>query len=145
MSLVAGEYFSHETPNLHGRLLWYSFGSDYLLSATSGTVPVAASYRSYVGDVQGVLSYGGVWYVSHSWLDARGGVWRQTTSGGSAASCSLSGSTAHQCWAWHPEGLTYDYATGLVWGQTEWSSTECAAQSQTCGRMVFATPRTSLP
>ncbi|WP_433175528.1 hypothetical protein [Actinoallomurus sp. CA-150999] len=144
-TLVAGEYFGHDTPNLHGRLLRYPLGSGYLLSATSGTVPVTASYRSYVGDVQGVLSYGGVWYVSHSWLDARGGIWRQTTSGGGAASCSLSGSTAHQCWAWHPEGLTYNYATGMVWGQTEWSSTECAAQSQTCGRMVFATPRTDLP
>jgi hypothetical protein len=147
-SLVAGEYFGHETPNLHGRLLRYDMSTvgTFLLNAdSSNQVPAAEKYRGYVGDVQGVLSWNGAWYVSHSWLDARGGVWKQTGSGGSAASCTGSGSATKQCWAWHPEAMTYNYATGLVWAQTEWAPTECTAQSQTCGRILFASPVTSLP
>lgn len=40
---------------------------------------------------------------------------------------------------------TYDWSTGLVWSQSEWSTTDCAAASQTCGRAMFAVPLASLP
>jgi hypothetical protein len=89
-----------------------------------------------------VLSYNGKWYVAHSSATLPGQLWAQTTSTSTADTC---GSTSTACWAMHSEGLTYDWSTGLVWSQSEWSTADCAAASQTCGRSVFAVPLSSLP
>jgi hypothetical protein len=138
-SIVTSEYFK-ET-NLHGRLYRYPMGDDFLLAASSGTVPATEAFRSYVGNVQGVLSNGGKWYVAHSSATINGQLWTQTTAKSTSATCD-SGTTA--CWAMHPEALTYDSSTGLVWSMAEWSTAECAAASQVCGRSVFAVPLSSL-
>ncbi|NUW32013.1 hypothetical protein HTZ77_11310 [Nonomuraea sp. SMC257] len=48
----------------------------------------------------------------------------------------------------HPESLSYDYATGMVWSLTEWTRNQCATETpapRSCGRAIFAFPRTALP
>ena len=140
-SLVTTEYFSDQS--LHGRLYRYNMGDDNLLGAnSSGTVGASEAYRSYVGNMQGVLSHNGKWYVAHSSATINGQLWTQTTGASNAATC---GSTSNACWAVHPESLTYDWSTGLVWSQSEWSTADCTAQSQTCGRTLFAVPLSALP
>jgi len=138
-SVVTTEYFSDQS--LHGRLYRYPMGTDYLLAASSGTVAATEALRSSVGNMQGVLSNNGKWYVAHSSATINGQLWSQTTAASKAATC---GSTS-ACWAVHPEALTYDWSTGLVWSQSEWSTADCTAQGQTCGRSVFAVPLTSIP
>ena len=142
VSLVTTEYFSDQT--LYGRLFRYGMGTDYLLGANSaGTVAATDAYRSHVVNMQGVLAHNGKWYVAHSSATLAGQLWTQTTSSSNSATC---GSTSTRtCWATHPEGLTYDWSTGLVWSQSEWSTGDCGAASQTCGRAVFAVPLASLP
>jgi hypothetical protein len=139
-SVVTTEYFSDQS--LHGRLYRYPMGADYLLAASSGTVAASEALRSSVGNMQGVLSHDGKWYVAHSSATINGQLWSQTTAKSSSATCAT-GTTA--CWAVHPEALTYDWSTGLVWSQSEWSTADCTAKSQTCGRSVFAVPLSSLP
>jgi hypothetical protein len=139
-SVVTTEYFSDQT--LRGRLYRFAMGDDYLLAASSsGSVPATEALRSSVGNMQGVLSNNGKWYVAHSSATINGQLWSQTTAASKAASC---GST-NACWAVHPEALTYDWSTGLVWSQSEWSTADCTAQGQTCGRSVFAVPLSSIP
>jgi hypothetical protein len=132
-SIVTTEYFSDQS--LHGRLYRFPMGTDYLLTGTA-----TEAFRSYVGNMQGVLSHDGKWYVAHSSATINGQLWAQTTTASTSATC---GSTS-ACWAVHPEALTYDWSTGLVWSQSEWSTADCQAQSQTCGRSVFAVPLSSL-
>lgn len=139
-SLVTTEYFSNQ--DLHGRLYRYDMGADFLLAASSGRVPAREAYRSHVGNMQGVLSHGGVWYVAHSSATIHGQLWAQTTEATASAHCGDPRTAA--CWAVHPEALTYDWSTGLVWAQTEWSPADCSARGQTCGRAVFAVPYSSL-
>jgi hypothetical protein len=139
-SVVTTEYFSDQS--LHGRLYRYPAGTDYLLAASSGTVAASEAFRSSVGNMQGVLSHDGKWYVAHSSATINGQLWTQTTAKSSSATCGSTATTA--CWAVHPEALTYDWSTGLVWSQSEWSTADCAAKSQTCGRSVFAVPLSSL-
>jgi hypothetical protein len=139
-SVVTTEYFSDQS--LHGRLYRYPTGTDYLLAASSGTVAASEAFRSSVGNMQGVLSHDGKWYVAHSSATINGQLWTQTTAKSSSATCGATATTA--CWAVHPEALTYDWSTGLVWSQSEWSTADCAAKSQTCGRSVFAVPLSSL-
>jgi hypothetical protein len=139
-SVVTTEYFSDQT--LHGRLYRYPTGADYLLSASSGTVAATEAVRSSVGNMQGVLSHGGKWYVAHSSATINGQLWTQTTAKSTSATCGSTSTAA--CWAVHPEALTYDWSTGLVWSQSEWSTADCSAQGQTCGRSVFAVPLSSL-
>ena len=134
-SLVTTEYFADQT--LHGRLYRYNTGADYLLD-----VAATEAYRSSVGNMQGVLSHNGKWYVAHSSATQAGQLWTQTKSTSNSASCGSPATTA--CWAVHPESLTYDGSTGLVWSQSEWSTADCTAGSQTCGRTVFAVPLSSL-
>jgi hypothetical protein len=141
-SLVTTEYFSDQS--LHGRLYRYGMGASYLLNTnSSGTVAATDAFRGYVGNMQGVLSNSGKWYVAHSSATQPGSLWTQTTADSTSFTCGPTLTTA--CWAMHPEGLTYDWATGLVWSQSEWSTTECDAANQTCGRAVFAVPLSSLP
>jgi hypothetical protein len=141
-SLVTTEYFSDQS--LHGRLYRYGMGANFLLNANStGTVAATDAYRGYVGNMQGVLSNSGKWYVAHSSATQPGSLWTQTTAKSTSFTCGPTLTTA--CWAVHPEGLTYDWATGLVWSQSEWSTADCAAANQTCGRTVFAVPLSSLP
>jgi hypothetical protein len=141
-SLVTTEYFSDQT--LYGRLYRYGMGANYLLAANSaGTVAATDAYRSHVGNMQGVLAYDGKWYVAHSSATLPGQLWAQTTSSSNSATCGTT--STRTCWATHPEGLTYDWSTGLVWSQSEWSTGDCGAASQTCGRAVFAVPMASLP
>ncbi|WP_279581711.1 hypothetical protein [Fodinicola feengrottensis] len=135
------EYFSDQS--LYGRLYRYNMGTDYLLAATSGTVPAQDAYRSHVGNMQGVLAHGGTWYVAHSSATQPGQLWAQTTAASKSATCGATSTTV--CWAMHPEALTYDWATGLVWSQSEWSPSDCTAAAQTCGRTLYAVPLTSLP
>jgi hypothetical protein len=144
VSLVTTEYFADQA--LYGRLHRYGMGSDYLLNANSaGTVAATEAYRSHVGNMQGVLAHNGKWYVAHSSAVRPGQLWAQTTAASTSATCGTTSTTA--CWAMHPEALTYDWSTGLVWSQSEWSTGDCAAASppQTCGRAVFAVPLSSLP
>lgn len=141
-SLVTTEYFSDQT--LYGRLYRYSMGANYLLGANSaGTVAAAEAYRSHVVNMQGVLAHSGKWYVAHSSATIPGQLWAQTTSTSNSATCGNPSTRA--CWAVHPEALTYDWSTGLVWSQSEWSTSVCADANQTCGRAVFAVPLSSLP
>jgi hypothetical protein len=143
-SLVTTEYFSDQS--LYGRLYRYDMGSDYLLDAgSSGTVTATEAYRSHVGNMQGVLSNSGKWYVAHSSAVQPGQLWDQTTAASTSKTCGGTATTA--CWAMHPEALTYNWATGMVWSQSEWSTTDCsgADPAQTCGRAVFAVPLSSLP
>ena len=147
-SLTAVEYFND--PGLHGRVYRYNLGgANYLLSANaSGYTPATQAYRTRVGNMQGVLSWNGTWYVSHSWADERGELWALNTSTGRSHTCTNPYSSAHECWGFHPEALTYDYATGLVWSLTEWTKNQCATETATplsCGRAIFAFPRTALP
>ncbi|HEY2062543.1 MAG TPA: hypothetical protein VGH57_29510 [Amycolatopsis sp.] len=139
-TVVTTEYFADQS--LHGRLYRYAMGSDYLLATSSGTAPATEAFRSSVGNMQGVLSHGGKWYVAHSSATLNGQLWTQTTAESNSATCGSPSTTA--CWAVHPEALTYDWATGLVWSQSEWSTADCSAQGQTCGRAVFAVPLSSL-
>ncbi|HEX6360258.1 hypothetical protein [Actinophytocola sp.] len=141
-SLVTTEYFSDQS--LHGRLYRYGMGANFLLNAnSSGTVAATDAFRSYVGNMQGVLSNSGKWYVAHSSAVQPGSLWTQTTAKSTSFTCGTTPTTA--CWAVHPEALTYDWATGLVWSQSEWSTADCAAANQSCGRAVFAVPLSSLP
>jgi hypothetical protein len=141
-SLVTTEYFSDQS--LHGRLYRYGMGTNFLLGANSaGTVAATDAYRSYVGNMQGVLSNSGKWYVAHSSAVQPGSLWTQTTTQSTSFTCGTTSTTA--CWAVHPEGLTFDWAAGLVWSQSEWSTADCDAASQSCGRAVFAVPLSSLP
>jgi hypothetical protein len=147
-TLTAVEYFNDAT--LHGRLYHYNFGGagNLLAANASGYTPAAQSYRTQVGNMQGALSYNGTWYVSHSWPDENGELWALTTSTGKSHTCTNPYSSAYECWAMHPESLTYDYATGLVWSLTEWTKNQCATETATplnCGRAIFAFPRTALP
>ncbi|HET6704249.1 hypothetical protein, partial [Amycolatopsis sp.] len=129
-SVVTTEYFSDQS--LHGRLYRYPMGTDFLLSASSsGTVGATEALRSSVGNMQGVLSNNGKYYVAHSSATINGQLWTQTTAKSSSATCGT-GTTA--CWAVHPEALTYDWSTGLVWSQSEWSTADCSAKNQVCGR-----------
>ncbi|MEV8607999.1 hypothetical protein AB0383_08695 [Amycolatopsis sp. NPDC051373] len=139
-TIVTTEYFADQS--LHGRLYRYPTGADYLLAST-GTTPATEAFRSSVGNMQGVLSHNGKWYVSHSSATLNGQLWTQTTTASNSSTCSSPATTA--CWAVHPEALTYDWSTGLVWSQSEWSTTDCSTQGQTCGRSVFAVPLSSLP
>ncbi|MGI3779178.1 MAG: hypothetical protein ACRYG2_00225 [Janthinobacterium lividum] len=139
-SLVATEYFSDQTK--HSRLYRFGMGTDYLLGTSSGTATSSQAFRSGVVNLQGVLSYGGRWWVAHSSATARGQLWGQTTGGSTASSCADS---ATACWSRHPESLTLDVSTGLVWSVTEWTPAECSTKQQTCGRALFAVPRSSLP
>ncbi|SFW79585.1 hypothetical protein [Amycolatopsis australiensis] len=139
-SIVTTEYFSDQS--LHGRLYRYPTGTDYLLAAASGTVAATEAVRSSVGNMQGVLSHDGKWYVAHSSATTNGQLWKQTTTASTSATCGTPATTA--CWALHPEALTYDWSTGLVWSQSEWSTADCAVQGQTCGRAVFAVPLSAL-
>lgn len=139
-TVVTTEYFADQS--LHGRLYRYATGTDYLLATTSGTALATEALRSSVGNMQGVLSHGGKWYVAHSSATLNGQLWTQTTTHSASASCGSPATAA--CWAVHPEALTYDWSTGLVWSQSEWSTSDCAAQGQTCGRAVFAVPLSSL-
>jgi hypothetical protein len=139
-TVVTTEYFADQS--LHGRLYRYAMGSDYLLATSSGTASATEAFRSSVGNMQGVLSHGGKWYVAHSSATLNGQLWTQTTAESNSATCGSPSTTA--CWAVHPEALTYDWSTGLVWSQSEWSTADCSAQGQTCGRSVFAVPLSSL-
>jgi len=142
VSLVTTEYFSDQS--LYGRLYRYGMGTDYLLAAnTAGAVAATDAYRSHVVNMQGVLSHNGKWYVAHSSATIPGQLWAQTTSSSNSATCGSTSTTA--CWAMHPEALTYDWSTGLVWSQSEWATSDCADAGQTCGRAVFAVPLSSLP
>lgn len=134
-TVVTTEYFSDQS--LHGRLYRFPMGTDYLLTGTA-----TEAFRSSVGNMQGVLSHGGKWYVAHSSATINGQLWTQTTTQSTSATCGSTSTTA--CWAVHPEALTYDWSTGLVWSQSEWSTADCTAQGQTCGRSVFAVPLSSL-
>ena len=141
-SLVATEYFDDAA--LHGRVYRYSLGTGYLL-ATGASIQ---AYRTHVGNLQGVLSFNGVWYLSHSWATERGEIWALTTTSGTATSCTKTESSSHECWSRHPESLTYNYATGMVWSVTEWTENQCATENglvQQCGRALFGFPRTALP
>jgi len=139
-SLVTTEYFSDQPK--HGRLYRFGLGSDYLLSTSSGRATSTQAFRSGVVNMQGVLSYGGRWWVAHSSGTARGQLWGESTNGSVASSCAES---ATACWARHPEALTLDVSTGLVWSVSEWTPAECSRGGQTCGRALFAVPRSSLP
>lgn len=141
-SVVTTEYFSDQTK--HGRLYRYPTGSDYLLAAdSSGAVAASEAYRSGVGNMQGVLSHNGKWYVAHSSQPSHGQLYDQTTTASTPSYCSDPQTPA--CWAMHPEALTYDWATGLVWSVTEWTPASCSALGQTCGRALFALPLANLP
>ncbi len=141
-SVVTTEYFSDQTKA--GRLYRYPIGgADYLLAANAqGGVSASEAYRSHVGNMQGVLSHDGKFYVAHSSATVHGQLWRQTTSASASAQCGSPATTA--CWAVHPEALTYNVATGMVWSQTEWSPTDCSDHQQTCGRAVFGVPYSSM-
>lgn len=139
-SLVTTEYFSDQT--LHGRLYRYNLGTDYLLANSGGAVTASQAYRSSVGNMQGVLSQNGRWYVAHSSATTNGQLWAQTSSGSASAHCN---GTSTACWAVHPEALSLDVSTQLVWSVTEWSTSQCAAAGQTCGRGLFAVPLSVLP
>lgn len=123
-SIVTTEYFSDQA--LHGRLYRYPTGADYLLTPTA-----SEAFRSSVGNMQGVLSHDGKWYAAHSSATTNGQLWTQTTAKSTSATCGSTSATA--CWAVHPEALTYDWSTGLVWSQSEWSTADCAAKDQVCG------------
>ncbi|MBV9821787.1 MAG: hypothetical protein JO144_06035 [Actinobacteria bacterium] len=140
-SLVTTEYFSDQT--MHGRLYRYPLNSTYLLAVDSNqNVASTQAYRSGVGNMQGVLSRNGHFYVAHSSATTNGQLWDETTSSAVSSHCN---GTSAACWAMHPEALTLDVATMLVWSVTEWTPSECAANSQTCGRALFAVPFSSLP
>jgi hypothetical protein len=132
-SLVTTEYF--QDASLNGRLIRYPFGADYLLSATSNSVAASEAYRSGVGNMQGVLSWNGVWYVAHSSATYHGQLWHQTTAGSTSTTCTTPDTSATMCWAVHPEALTYWLSTGLVWSQSEWPDQ----------RALFAVPLTAFP
>ena len=141
-SVVTTEYFSDQS--LRGRLYRYPMGGDYLLAAdSSGRVAATEAYRSGVGNMQGVLGHGGHWYVAHSSATLPGQLYDQTTSASIPSYCGDPSTPA--CWARHPEALTYDGSTGLVWSVTEWAPSACADNGQTCGRTVFAVPLSALP
>ncbi|GLW05168.1 hypothetical protein Misp01_02980 [Microtetraspora sp. NBRC 13810] len=146
-SIVAGEYFN--VPTLHGRLYRYNLGgANFLLAASGSNVASAQSYRTRVGNIQGVLAWNGTWYLAHSSADAAGELWALTTSSGASPTCANPWSTVHECWGMHPESLTYNYATGMVWSMTEWTKHQCATERptpQSCGRALFGLPRTRLP
>jgi hypothetical protein len=125
-SLVAAEYFSDGTGS---RLFRYPFATNYLLATTA---PATEAYRSGVANAQGVLSYHGRWYVSHSSATSHGQLWRLTTTAAGATKTCSGGS---MCWALHPEALSYWSSQGLVWSVTE-------APGQ---RAIFAVPLTALP
>jgi hypothetical protein len=135
-SLVTSEYFDHAA--LRGRLYRYSLGLDHLLIAPGGNVTATEAYRSNVGDVQGVLSWRGRWWVAHSSAAQAGQLWYQSPIQSNPTTC---GNSDH-CWAFHPEALTYDDFTGLLWSQTEWPQNSCTPRGQTCGRVVFDVPFT---
>jgi hypothetical protein len=139
-SIVTTEYFSDQT--LHGRLYRYNMGTDYLLANSGGSVTASQAYRSQVGNMQGVLSQNGRWYVAHSSATTNGQLWAQTTSASASAHCN---GTSTACWAKHPEALSLDVSTQLVWSVTEWSTSQCSDAGQTCGRGLFAVPLSALP
>ncbi|HZE39715.1 MAG TPA: hypothetical protein VE172_12985 [Stackebrandtia sp.] len=136
-SLVSTEYFSDQSKR--GRLYRYAMGADYLLKTDAGgTAASVEAYHSGVGNMQGVLSRNGKWYVAHSSIDKFGQLWAQNTSSSVSARCGSPATT--QCWAKHPEALTYNVASDLVFSQTEWAPSDCSGSGQECGRVVFGVP-----
>ncbi|WP_394830568.1 hypothetical protein LVJ94_29085 [Pendulispora rubella] len=136
-SLVAAEYFSDQTKR--GRLIRYSFGTDYRLPNTA-TPTAGKVYASAVGNQQGILSYGGRFYLAHSSATSHGQLWRFTPDGtrGTVLPCGSS----NACWSLHPEALTYWPETGIVWSVTEWSRTEPTGPG---GRALFGLPLSAMP
>jgi hypothetical protein len=127
-SMVAAEYFADGQGS---RLFRYPFAADYLPAPTA-----SRAYASGVANAQGVLSYNGRWYVTHSSATYNGQLWGLAPGvAGVSKSCTNPGTSPSMCWALHPEGLTYWLRTGLVWSQTE-------APNQ---RTLFTVPLTSLP
>ncbi|MGH8877947.1 MAG: hypothetical protein ACRD0P_11485 [Stackebrandtia sp.] len=142
-SLVSTEYFADQ--DKHGRLYRYDMGPDYLLKTDgNGSASSSQAYRSYVGNMQGVVSRDGYWYVAHSSATRPGSLWRQNTSESIAATCGDPATDA--CWSMHPEALTYNVATDLLWSQTEWSRGDCQAvePKQNCGRVLYGVPLSSI-
>jgi hypothetical protein len=159
-SLVTTEYhpFVSGQPAKTGRLYRYNFKSaadipsggtnDYLLrTSSSGATPAPVAYRTDVTNMQGVLSYGGKWYVNRSSATNPSQLWRLTTTApGVSLSC---GSGTPNCWSRHPEGLTHDFSTGEVVAQTEWTEAQCRSDvpetPQQCGRVIFRVRLADLP
>lgn len=135
-SLVTSEYFDHAA--LRGRLHRYGLGPDHLLTEHGGKVTAEQAYRSDVDDVQGVLSWHGRWWVAHSSAVQPGQLWSQSPTRSTPTTCGSS----DNCWAFHPEALTYDDSTRLLWSQTEWPQSYCTPRGQTCGRTLFDLPLT---
>ena len=138
-SLVSTEYFADQ--ELHGRLYRFDMGPDYLLKADAGgAVSSVQAFRSYVGNMQGVVSRNDDWFVAHSSATRPGSLWRQNTEESVAATCGDPATDA--CWSMHPEALTYNAATDMLWSQTEWSRGDCQAvePKQDCGRVVYGVP-----
>jgi hypothetical protein len=152
-SLVTTEYHAYDAglgTQRRGRLYRYDLtgAPDYLLRKdSSDRVTVTEAYRTDVTNMQGVLSFKDKWYVPRSSRTAHSQLWKLTTTGSAPFSCSAS--AAHACWAFHPEALTYNYATSRVWSQSEWTVHECATEvagsPQNCGRAVFSLPLSALP
>jgi hypothetical protein len=105
-------------------------------NSTGTTFSAGEAYTSGVANAQGVLSYNGRWYVAHSSATYNGQLWRVTPNvAGVSKTCASANPSPYMCWAMHPEALTYDYATGLVWSQSEWPNQ----------RAVFAVPLSGRP
>jgi hypothetical protein len=133
-SLVTTEYLAG-APG--GRLVRYPFGPDYLLDTGSGsTVAASEAYRSSVGNMQGVLSWNGTWWLAHSSATYHGQLWRsQAGQTGVSKTCTTPDPDTAMCWSLHPEALSYWYSTGQVWADTEWPGQ----------RLLFEVPLSALP
>ncbi|MET9914262.1 hypothetical protein ABZZ74_47480 [Streptomyces sp. NPDC006476] len=156
-SLVATEWFSSGGTQ-PARIWRYNFdGNDpgYLAKDSNGYVEADKIYETNAVGLQGVLSHsttqGGTpnFYVD----DARGGVdqhgilWRQNTSGASAAA-NCGGDITYACWGMHTEGMSYWWNTGRLWTVTEWAADINAHWSGTDTarpqRLLYAVPLSSV-
>ncbi|GAA3826297.1 hypothetical protein [Streptomyces chiangmaiensis] len=156
-SLVAAERFRPGSTDSPARVWRYPFstvpGRLGLLSA-DGLRDVRASeaYRTDAADVQGVLSYRhgraarAAWYVDGApAVDGRHGtLWRQNTSGATAATCSADESRA--CWGRHTASLSYWPETGELWTLTEGATGGRAGPvpGPVNGRVLYAVPLDSV-
>lgn len=107
-SILVGEYYNKQTG---ARLVRYPLDPVTSLLATdaSGTVAAVQAYSSPNHNLQGAVSYDGVYFMSRSYGDASGFFYRTELGGVPVSSRVVK----------YPEDLSYQPQTGRVWSLSE--------------------------
>jgi hypothetical protein len=110
-----------------------------------GDVRATEAYETAAAGIQGVLSHRRDGAARSDWFADRapsadgrhGTLWRQTTSGAQAATCSAD--ETHACWGRHTSSLSYWRETGELWTLTEGAASGDGS-GPAGGRVLYAVP-----